>query len=221
MLKKILFLSYFFVFFDVFASTDCSKFKFNPDIKINHIDSNIINVEESEENLVNKFGYVESSIGYNTKYMIIPILVKDGFCLSLRSVDVNITFPEFNVVIDKRLKKDSCAYNVVLKHEKDHIEKEKETINSNLENIKKAVLSAALSIEPVFAKRDEDIQAIEKKMFEKLKEHKDIVEIIKKVKDELSNENEEIDVRGDSWEIWQCEDFFEEMKNSYANIPID
>ena len=221
MLRKFLFLLFIFISVNVFASTDCSKFKFNPDININNVDNDNIVIEESKENLADKFGYVKSSITYNTKYMIIPVLVKDGYCLSLRSLDVNINFPEFNIVIDKRLKKDSCAYNVVLKHEKDHIQSEKDILSSNIEDIKKSVYNAALSIEPVFVKHGENIEETKEKMFNKIKEHKDIIDIKNKIEKELKDSNEQIDYRGDSWEIWQCEDFFEEIKNSYDNMSID
>ena len=33
--------------------------------------------------------------------------------------------------------------------------------------------------------------------------------------------DDEIDFRGDSYEIWKCKDYLYEMKNSYDNITID
>ena len=221
MIKKNLFLLFIFISCDVFASVDCSKFKFNPDININSINNDNINIESSKEELDGKFGYVKSDITYNNKYMIVPIIVKGGYCLSLRSVDININFPEFNIVIDKRLKKDSCAYNIVLKHEMDHVKSEKNILYSNIENIKKSVLNAAVSIESVFVENQDDIKKIQEEMFDKLKKHKDVVDVTYKIKQELEQASEKIDYRGDSWEIWQCEDFYNEMKNSSDNISID
>jgi hypothetical protein len=221
MFKKILFLLPLIISCNLFASEDCSKFKFNPDININNIDNNNVNIKKSEENLIGKLGYIESGVKYSTKIMIIPIMVRDGFCLSLRSIDINIGFSDFDIVIDKRLKENSCAYNIVLKHEKDHMQNDKNVIKSNIENIKESVLNATLSIEPVFVPKEANQQEYEEKMQDSLKNNKNIVDIINKIKIELDQGNEEIDYRGDNWEIWQCKDFFEEMKESYGNISID
>ena len=221
MFKKFLFLVCLFISCDLFAVEDCSEFKFNPDININNINNDNVIVEKSEENLVGKLGYVKSSITYNVKYIVIPISVKDGFCLSLRSVDVDIKFPEFDIVIDKRLKEDTCAYNIVLQHEKDHIQQDKDVIYSNLENIKKSVLNAVESIKPVFVENGEDTEKNKIKIYEQLTNHKDVVDIISKIKQELRQENEKIDLRGDSFKIWQCEDFYKEMKDYYDKISID
>lgn len=206
---------------DVFASVDCSRFRFDPYIGVHIIDTSKVNIQQSKENLVGKMGYLESGISYNAQYTMLPIPVKNGFCLSLRSVDVYIQFPDFNIIIDKRLKENSCAYNVVLKHEQDHMVSEKEVIYSNSENIKVSVLGAAWSIDPKFVKNNEELEKYKESVYDLLMKHKDVVDIIDKIKTQIQNVNEDIDLRGDSYELWKCEDFFEEMKNSSDKMSID
>ena len=220
MFKKVLFLLSLFISCDLFASEDCSRFKFNPDVNVNYINDNNISIKKSDENLIGKLGYVESGIKYGVKYMIVPIMVKGGFCISLRSVDVDIKIPENNIVIDKRLKDNTCAYNIVLQHEKDHIKNKHDIIQSNLENIKTSVLNASSSINPIFIEKESDIEENKEKIYNQLKNHKDVINIIDKIKQELQNGDENIDFRGDIYNVWQCKDFLEEMKNS-DNITID
>ena len=221
MLKKIIFFIPLFISCDLFASDDCSKFKFDVDVNINLNNNENININKSKENLVDKMGYIESGITYNARYIIVPIMVQDGFCVSLRSVDVDINFPAFNIVIDKRLKENSCAYNIVLQHEKDHMQSEKNVVKDNLENIKKSVFNAAQSINPIFVAKEQNQTEARENIYKQLETHKDVVDIIDKIKQELKQENDKIDFRGDSWQMWQCEDFVEEMKNSADNISID
>ena len=212
MLKKIIFLSFVFLPNILFAF-DCSRYIYEPDVDVK-LNINDVKIQKSEQELVGKLGYTEPVISYSILSRNVIIPVHGGYCVSLRGIDIEIV-ENFNVVIDKRLKEKSCAYDIVYKHEQDHVNVYKNVIKNNIDNIKKSVTDGLKNFNPVFTSKENDtvdfVEEINKKDF--VKEIKS--EIIKKIKDE----NEKIDERGDSYYIWKCEDFYKEMKDK--NIVID
>ncbi len=211
-----------YVFIPVYAfATDCSKYKYDVDINVNNITKYEPVIQSSKENMIGKMGEILYQLSYSLKIFMIQIPVKDGYCVSLRSVDIDINVPEFLINIDKRLKPDTCAYNIVLKHEQDHMNVNKTVINSNIDRIKQAVINAVDSIKPVFISKIEDSGDIQINIQNEIENYKDVKDIKKKIKSEMNNANEEIDTRGDSFEMWKCEDFYNEMKKYSDKIRID
>ena len=133
MIKKYIFLSFLLLPNTLFAF-DCSQYKYDPDIDIK-ITVNDANIQKSAENLSEKLGYCAPVISYGWAARTVLIPVHGGYCVSLRGLDIEIS-ENFDIVIDKRLKENSCAYDLVLKHEQDHMNVYKNTIQDNVDFIK-------------------------------------------------------------------------------------
>lgn len=212
MFKKIIFFSILFLPNTLFAY-DCSRYQYDidTDIKLN---INDVKTKKSEEDLVGKLGYTEPVISYTAMASTVIIPVRGGYCVSLRGVDIEIN-EDFNVTIDKRLKEKSCAYDIVFKHEQDHVDVYKDVIKSNIDKIQKSIKKGLKAIKPVFIKDEKDIPDFSEKI-----NNSDFVSKIRdEIKEKIKTENEKIDERGDSFYIWKCDDFYKEMKNS--GIVID
>lgn len=212
---------YVFIPLYAFADNVCSKYKYDTDINVKNNTKYNPTIKYSNENMVGKLGEIQYQTSFSSKLLLINIPVKNGFCVSLRSVDVDINVPEFIINIDKRLKKDSCAYKIVLKHEMDHMDVNKNIINSNIDNIRRAILNATKSTEPLFVSDMKNIEKVQSEIREKIENFKEVKDIEEKLKLDALKNNEDIDTRGDSFEIWKCEDFYKEMKNNHDTISID
>lgn len=211
MLKKYLFYLFLFLPNTLFAY-DCSQYKYDVDVNIN-VNVGDIKIETSNEELVGKLGYTEPKISYNLLTRTVSIPVHGGNCVSLRGLDVNIK-QDFRIVIDKKLKEKSCAYDIVFKHEQDHVNVYKNVIKDNIDNIKQSIINGLKDVLPVFSKNENEDFA--KKVNEANFASKIKKDIVKKFEDE----NQKIDERGDSYYIWKCDDFYQEMKHN-DNISID
>lgn len=212
---------YVFIPFAAFAEDVCLKYKFDTDVNVKNTTVYNPFIKLSEENMVGKMGETIYQTSYSSKILLINIPVKNGFCVSLRSIDIDINVPEFTIILDKRLKQDKCAYDIVLSHEQDHMNVNKNVINNNIDNIKKAILSAVNGINPVFITDTKDATRIQKEIQEKIESFKDVKDIQQKIKTEIDKNNEDIDTRGDSFKVWKCEKFYKEMKNYSDTITID
>ena len=118
MFKKIIFLLFVFLPNMSFAY-DCSQYKYDPDVDIK-LNIKDVKLKKSEKEIVGKLGYTKPEISYRAMAHTVIIPVHGGFCASLRGIDVEIV-EDFYVTIDKRLKEKSCAYDIVFKHEQDHV----------------------------------------------------------------------------------------------------
>ena len=192
---------------------DCSQYKYDPDIDVK-LDVKDIKVQKSDKDMVGKLGYTKPEISYSAMAHTVIIPVHGGYCASLRGIDVEI-IEDFNVTIDRRLKEKSCAYDIVFKHEQDHVDVYKNVIKSNLDKIKDSVKNGAKDFKPIFIKSEKEVPDFSEKL-----NKSDFVEKIKAdITKEITEKNEKIDERGDSFYIWKCDDFYKKMKNS--DIVID
>ena len=219
MLKKYSFLLFLFLPNTLFAF-DCSKFKFDVDVNLT-IKTEDVKIKKSDKDLVGMLGYAAPQLSYEVPYQKVPIRVHDGYCVALRWVDVNI-LQTFDIVIDRNLKENSCAYNLVLKHETDHINVSKKILKENEDYIKKSVASVANNMEPIFIK---DLSELDNSsdFYDKIKENDVIKKMQQDIKDKIKTENDKIDERGDNYDIWKCDDFYKDMKNKAVNgmVVID
>lgn len=202
------------------ADDNCLRFQYDVDVNVKNNTENNVSVEKSAENLVGKLGYTLSSIAYSYQMLIIPVQVSGGYCLSLRGIDIDVS-PKFNIVIDKRLKENSCAYKIVYQHEHDHKDVYEKNLKDNIDNIKNAVVSATKTVKPVFVRDLSAVNDIEMEMSKKIENFADVEKIKEKIKNKTDTENKQIDTRGDDYKIWKCKDFFDEMKDFYNTITID
>ncbi len=206
--------------FSVMADDNCLRFRYDVDINIkNNTDNNVV-VEKSAENLVGRLGYTVSNITYSYQLLMVPVRVENGYCLSLRSIDIDVS-PKFNIVLDKRLKENSCAYKIVYQHEQDHKDVYEKILKDNIDNIKSAVIEATKSVKPVFLKNIDKANDVEIEISNKLEKYSEVEKIKEKIKNLTDEENKKIDTRGDDYKIWKCKDFFDEMKEFYGSMTID
>lgn len=212
MLKKFLFLMFLFLPNILFAF-DCSKYLYDIDVDINYTVGDV-NVKKSDKDLVKKLGYTEPKISYSVMAHEVFIPVDGGFCVSLRGLDIKI-MENFDITIDKRLKEKSCAYDIVFKHEQDHVNTYKDIIKNNIDDIKQTIKKESKNIKPVFSNQED--KTID---FTKIIKESDFAKKIEKdIKSKFDSENKKIDERGDSYLIWKCDDFYKEWKNT--NMVID
>ena len=212
MFKKIIFLLASVLPNTLFAY-DCSQYKYDPDIDIK-LNIKDVKIQKSDKDMVGKLGYTKPEISYSAMAQTVMIPVHGGYCASLRGIDIEI-IEDFYVVIDKKLKEKSCAYDIVYKHEQDHVDVYKTVIKDNIDKIKKTIEKGAKDLKPVFVKNEKDLPDFSDKI-----NKSDFVEKIKSdIMKEITDKNEKIDERGDSFYIWKCDDFYKEMKNS--GIVID
>ena len=68
---------------------------------------------------------------------------------------------------------------------------------------------------------EEEPFKLEKEIQEKIESFKDVKDIQQKIKIEMDKNNEDIDTRGDSFNVWKCDDFYKEMKKFSDTITID
>lgn len=221
-LFKILYVCFIiFIPFYTFGYEDCSRFQYDVDVNVNNITKDGVNITSSKEFLSGKLGYTESKIAYEYKLFLIPVRVRHGYCVSLRGLEVDVFFPEFNIIIDKKLKPNTCAYNIVLNHEQDHVNVHKKVLKENISNLKNALVDAVKTIKPVFVNKDDDKDVVQEEIIKILEKNESVVKIQEKVSKSLEEENEIIDTRGDEYQVWKCKDFYEEMVKSGENIRID
>ena len=206
----------------VFADDVCPYFQYDVDINVRNSTKDKVNIVSSSENLVGKLGYTESRVAFEYKFLMIPVRISDGYCISLRGVDIDVFFPEFNIIIDKRLKPDSCAYNVVLNHEQDHVNAHKNVLNDNMRDIRRALVEAVNNIKPVFVQTLDQQEDVQMDILKRLENYKSVLRVQEQVSKSLDEENKKIDTRGDDYQVWKCQDFYEEMMKSGENkIRID
>jgi hypothetical protein len=206
MFKKIIFLSLLFLP-NTLVAYDCSRYQYDVDVDTS-LNINDVKIQNSDKDLVGKLGYTEPVISYSAMASTVIIPVHGGYCVSLRGIDVKIK-EDFNVTIDRRLKDKSCAYDIVFKHEQDHVDVYKNVIKSNIDKIKKSIKEGVKEIKPVFVKTETEVPDFTEKI-----NKSDFVEKLKNdISEEITEKNKEIDERGDSFYIWKCDDFYKEMKN--------
>lgn len=206
----------------VLADDICSRFKYEPEINVKKVVDDDIDIKKSNESFVDKLGYAMLKPGYKYSLYTVLIPVNGGYCVSLRGIDIDVLYPSFDIVIDKSLTEENCAYKYVLEHEKDHVKNTRKVLDTNLENITENVLVKVVnSINPVFINSINEKNDVNTKIEEQLQNHPDIVALLKKIDNEIEEENKKIDSRGDQYEIYKCKDFYEQMKNSRKDIQID
>lgn len=130
--------------------------------------------------------------------------IKDGFCVSLKTVNAVIGYNNFRVNIDIRHIPNTCSYNAVLEHEEQHIQTYLSVIDDFKADFQKSVFSAADSIMPVFVKNREDINLAVDMMNKELQSHPDLILIKQKIKAAEEIRNKKIDQNNNSDELKKC-----------------
>ena len=213
MLKKNLVLFFIFMPFSGYCVDNCLRFQYDVDVNVEQAED-VVEIEKSSENLSGELGHTLSNRSCNYNMLFINVRVPDGYCVSLRSINMKIN-QNFNIVLDKRLKEGSCAYNLVMKHEKDHMNVTKKVLDDNMDNIKNALKKSMKNLYPVFVENTEKNNDIESVIVEKIENSKFMKKIKEQVENETQKESNNIDTRGDDYELWRCKDYMKEMEEFY------
>lgn len=130
--------------------------------------------------------------------------VDNGFCVILKTVNSEFGYNNFQVNIDIRHTPDTCAYNVILNHEKKHIKQYLSVINDFKKELQDSIFSASDSIMPIFIKSKNDISLAIDKMNQELQSHPDLILIKQKIKAAEEIRNKKVDQNNNKSELEKC-----------------
>lgn len=169
---------------------------------LEHKQDVVVNVEliQPKTNIVQDDGLADMWHGlveaawvnqYDVGFFVQP--VKNGICVGINSVDLDMGYEEFNVKIDVRHKKDSCSYNAVLEHEQKHIDVYNRVANEFMPDIKKSVEHTTDSIFPIFVKTYDEVKNATAELKDKFFNHPDLVVMMQKLEAAQEIRNKKID----------------------------
>ena len=203
MFKKILFLICVFITSVSFASDDCLDYKLTPIITVKTPTWNKTVVQPLQHMDV-LHGNVIATLIDEFEITTDLTSIEDGFCVSLKNIDVMMGYSDFMVQIDISHKPNSCSYNAILEHEDQHIRAYLSVIDDNQNFIKQSVQFAADSITPIFIKNESDIEKTIDEFNEKLQNHPDIVLLKQHIKANEEIRNKYVDLNDTGETLKQC-----------------
>ena len=200
MFKKIL----FFIFItSVSFADDCLDYKLNPIITVK--------IPVWEKSVVQPLKHMDVLHGNVIATLIDEFeittdltSIEDGFCVTLKNIDVTLGYSDFLVQIDISNQPNTCQYNAILQHEDQHIRAYLSVIEDNQNLIKQSVQSAANSITPIFVKNESEIESAVDKLNEQLQNHPDIILLKQHIKADEEIRNKYIDLNDTGETLKQC-----------------
>lgn len=183
---------------------DCLEYKQKPEVILSKPTYTIeINQPDESMNLTHH-GHVIASLSQKTGIETELIFIKTGFCVILKSIDVEFGYNNFLVEIDKIYKENTCPFDAVMAHEQKHINTYLSVIDDFKSDLKNTYFTAADSVMPVFiAKKSEFDNAIEI-INNKIKNHPDLILTIQKIKAEEEIRNKKIDQLETGEDLVKC-----------------
>jgi len=204
MFRKIAFLL-FIIIPTICLGDDCLDYKLTPKITINSPiwKKNVVQPLQSMDIL---HGNVIATMVDEFEIIADITSIEDGFCVSLKNVDVTLGYSDFLVQIDISHKPYTCSYDAILQHEDEHIRAYLSVIEDNKDVLKKSVAYAADSISPIFVKNEKDIENAIDELNEQLQNHPDIVLIKQQIKADEEIRNKYVDLNDDGKTLKKCFD---------------
>lgn len=197
----ILFLSVFFV--NQLWADDCLVYKKLPRVFIDEPDYTTRVVQPSK-NMDLWHGNVIATLVDNYDIVTDVKPVDDGYCVILKTVNSVFGYNDFLVNIDIRHTPNTCAYNVILEHEKQHINAYLSVINDLKKELQDSIFNASDSIMPIFVKTKSDVSLAVDKMNQELQLHPELILIKQKIKAAQEIRNKKIDQNNNSDELEKC-----------------
>ncbi len=139
---------------------------------------------------------------YDVGFFVQP--VKNGICVGINSVNLNMGYEEFNVKIDVRHKKDSCSYNAVLAHENKHIDVYNNVASEFLPDFKRSLESATDSIFPIFVKTYDDVKNATTELKENFFNHPELIVLMQRLEAAQEIRNKRIDQEETGEDLKKC-----------------
>ena len=211
MVKKIIyFLCGLFVFGSAFAD-DCSQYKKDVDRKLTKAEWKVTTAP-SDDDLWPVGGYVnvrpfslftpKIEYVYNGKY----------YCVYLTEVQATVGFKDFEVIINKNYKKDSCEYNAVLTHENHHIADAEDAFNKIFPEIEDALRAAAKDVDPIYTTDADEVPYAIEKIQDKVMKYKKLTDLVEQFKTQQADDAAVLDGAPDE-NLRKCEE--EKMKAAF------
>ncbi len=202
MFKKILFLLFVFITSGVSAD-DCLDYKLTPVITVKSPiwEKSVVQPLKHMDVL---HGNVIATLVDEFEITTDLTSIEDGFCVSLKNIDVTIGYSDFLVQIDISNRPNTCQYNAILQHEDQHIRAYLSVIDDNKDLIKQSVQSAANSVIPIFIKNESDIEQAIDEFNEKLQNHPDIILLKQQIKADEEIRNKYVDLNDTGETLKKC-----------------
>ena len=202
MFKKILFLLFIFITSCVSAD-DCLDYKLTPVITVKSPiwEKSVVQPLKHMDVL---HGNVIATLVDEFEITTDLTSIEDGFCVSLKNIDVTIGYSDFLVQIDIYNRPNTCQYNAILQHEDQHIRAYLSVIDDNKDLIKQSVQSAANSVIPIFIKNESDIEQAIDEFNEKLQNHPDIILLKQQIKADEEIRNKYVDLNDTGETLKKC-----------------
>jgi hypothetical protein len=173
------------------ADNFCENSKKSPNIIVNFIDYKI-SIDNSKSNLKDIYGDINAELGSYYKLQTEITEFENKFCMRLTDVEIDIGYPEFIIRIDKNYKLDSCEYNMVLKHEKEHLETYVNILEDKKDEIKSAFQNAVNLTKPELSDKEFDNNDMDK-FINQIRNSADVKTLFNKIKIEEEIQNKKID----------------------------
>lgn len=202
--------SYFFVFLtiflynsSVFATDDCLNYKLTPEITIKTPDWTK-SVVQPLQNMDVLHGKVIATLTDEFDITSDITSIEDGFCVSLKNIDVTIGYSDFLVQVDISHKPNTCSYDAIVQHEDEHIRAYLSVIDDNKYLLEQSIKSAANSINPVFVENEKDIESAIDKLNNELQNHPDIILLKQQIKADEEIRNKYVDLNDNGESLKRC-----------------
>jgi hypothetical protein len=191
-----------FFAFSLFAD-DCLRHKVSPAIRIT-IPEWTREVAQPDEPMDSMHGSVTASFDEEYDLRVFAQPAESGHCVVLNELDAVVGYTGFLVHIDASHAQGSCEYNMTLDHEDEHIAAHLAALESESENMKKSIQTAADSIMPVFVRSLDGMNSALDKMQDELQSHPDIILMKQKLGAEQEIRNKKVDDRDGGIRINLC-----------------
>ena len=204
-MKKFIFLFSLFFISNAMAGDDCLNYKLNPEVTIN-VPVWTKSVVQPLQKMDVLHGNVIATLVDEFEITADITSIEDGFCVALKNIDTTIGYSDFLVQIDISHRPNSCSYNAILQHEDEHIRAYLSLIDDNKDLFKNSVKNAAISINPIFVKNEQDIEMAIDKLNNELQNHPDIILLKQQIRADEEIRNKHIDLNDSGETLQKCFD---------------
>lgn len=204
-MKKFIYIFLSFFIFNAFAGDDCLNYKLNPDITIN-VPVWTKSVVQPLQKMDVLHGNVIATLVDEFEITADITSIEDGFCVALKNIDTTIGYSDFLVQIDISHRPNTCSYNAILQHEDEHIRAYLSLIDDNKDLFKNSIKNAAISINPIFVKNEQDIEMAIDKLNNELQNHPDIILLKQQIRADEEIRNKRVDLNDSGETLKKCFD---------------
>ena len=199
----ILFLVFNFQFSVLLAKNNsCLEYKIVPSLEIK-VPNYEISLSQPDKKMDLLHGDVVSTLIEEYEITFGAKIVKDGYCVYIKNVTLNIGYTNFSIQIDKRHDPDSCAFEAIKDHENDHIKAHLSVIDDSMTDIKQAIKDASNNILPIFITDSSKIDSAMNELEYNFQNQPQIILMRKKLNAEQEIRNKKVDLNANYLE--RCE----------------